>query len=268
MEYCAGGEFYQTLSRQATRILPETWAKFYASEVLLAIEYLHSEKFIYRDLKPENILVHHSGHLRLADFDLSTKVQMTRKKSWFGLTSNNLPLAQPQMVGTEEYVAPEVVANQEQTFAIDWWSFGILLYEMLYGTTPFCADTTQETFALIGRGKVKFSEKQAVSKTCKDLIKKLLHTDPKKRLGANGAGEVKAHPFFSGVSWTNINKQTPPIKVYIKDMFDTSYFWSVEDRNETESDEPVEPFVIGEDNCFKGFCYSSPRSLEYSKLVE
>lgn len=142
MDFCGGGEFFAVLRRLPGRIkaLPETDVKFYAAEVLLGLEYLHMKDIIYRDLKPENILLHQSGHILLTDFNLSKQAQTsTQAKIYRGLfdsedsTKTNVTpdLVTNSFVGTEEYVAPEVIRGQGHSSSVDWWTFGILLYEML-----------------------------------------------------------------------------------------------------------------------------------------
>lgn len=261
MEYCAGGEFFKMLQKQPQKCLPEAAVRFYAAEVLLALEYLHCMGFIYRDLKPENILLHESGHVRLTDFDLSKQavIQVTPKlvkPSLFGNEKDSkLDTKQVQQfnsfVGTEEYIAPEVITGLGHTSSVDWWTFGILLHEMLFGTTPFKGNSQKDTFSNILQNKLKFNENLPVSKAAKDLIKKLLNTDQKKRLGSkNGAADIKGHPFFKGVNFALIRNEIPPIIPTIKNELDTSNFTPLPDSddeneaplNEAEENAPDNPF--------------------------
>lgn len=259
MEFCAGGEFFKMLQRQPNKCLPEAAARFYASEVLLALEYLHCMGFIYRDLKPENILVHESGHVRLTDFDLSKQavVSVSPKlvKSIFAADKDaKLDTKQIQQfnsfVGTEEYIAPEVITGTGHTSSVDWWTFGIFLYEMLYGTTPFKGINQKDTFAKILSQKIKFPDYPIVSKNAKELITKLLTADQKKRIGhKNGAADLKDHPFFKGVSWALIRNEIPPMIPVLKGELDTSNFTPIKDSSdedealsEKEENAPNNPF--------------------------
>ena len=139
LDYCGGGEFSAELPDR-DRMLSEQATKFYAAEVLLALEYLHMNGIIYRDLKPENILLHQSGHIMLADFNLSKQSETTKKpkisRGYFSSGESSKIDVRPDLitnsfVGTEEYVAPEVILGRSYSSVVDWWSFGILLYKML-----------------------------------------------------------------------------------------------------------------------------------------
>ncbi|KAH3731990.1 serine/threonine-protein kinase nrc-2 [Pelomyxa schiedti] len=206
MEYCAGGEFFKTLSKQPNGCLSEEGAKFYGAEVLIALEYLHYMGFIYRDLKPENILLRASGHIVLTDFDLSKGAASSTMRivdTWnTQVLSIKSELATRSFVGTEEYIAPEVIKGTVQTGAVDWWTFGILLYEMMFGITPFKGSTQIITFQNIMTGAIAFPDKPSVSKYAKDIIKKLLVREAPRRLGSeNGADDLRNHPFFKAVKW-------------------------------------------------------------------
>nr|AML77251.1 putative LOV domain-containing protein [Berberidopsis beckleri] len=226
-DYCPGGELFLLLDRQPMKVLKEDAVRFYAAEVVVALEYLHCQGIIYRDLKPENVLLQNNGHVSLTDFDLSCltscKPQLLipsthEKKKKKQQKHQQIPIfvAEPMrasnsFVGTEEYIAPEIIAGAGHTSAVDWWALGILLYEMLYGYTPFRGKTRQKTFANILHKDLKFPGSISVSLHAKQLMYRLLHRDPKNRLGSReGANEVKQHPFFRGVNWALVRCVNPP----------------------------------------------------------
>lgn len=224
-DYCPGGELFLLLDRQPTKVLKEDAVRFYAAEVIVALEYLHCQGIIYRDLKPENVLLQSNGHVSLTDFDLSCltscKPQLllpttNEKKRRHKSQQNPIFMAEPMrasnsFVGTEEYIAPEIITGAGHTSAVDWWALGILLYEMLYGYTPFRGKTRQKTFANILHKDLKFPSSTPASLHAKQLMYRLLHRDPKNRLGSReGANEVKKHPFFKGVNWALVRCMNPP----------------------------------------------------------
>nr|AML79004.1 putative LOV domain-containing protein [Botryosphaerella sudetica] len=244
MEYCEGGELYGLLNAQPKKRLKESHVRFYAAEVMLALQYLHLLGNVYRDLKPENILLHHTGHVLLTDFDLSYAKGVTKpriqaiagecsrkaKPTSCGKPVELVPpsptaapngdelllMAEPlaranSFVGTEEYLAPEVINAAGHSAPVDWWSFGILMYELLYGFTPFRGARREETFENILRNPLQFPSKPAVSDACQDLIRQLLIKDPAKRLGTKaGAEEIKGHEFFKGLNWALLRNEQPP----------------------------------------------------------
>lgn len=224
MEYCMGGEFFRALQTRESKTIDEDDARFYAAEVTAALEYLHLMGFIYRDLKPENILLHQLGHIMLSDFDLS-KQSANAKNPEIQFSKTN-HLANPTIdtkacidgfrtnsfVGTEEYIAPEVIRGKGHTSAVDWWTLGIFIYEMLYGTTPFKGRERKATFSNILKKEVRFAETHSVSSSCKGLVKKLLIKDETKRLGSKmGASDIKSHAFFKNTQWALLRNQKPPM---------------------------------------------------------
>ncbi|XP_057548908.1 phototropin-1 [Amaranthus tricolor] len=224
-DYCPGGELFLLLDGQPTKVLKEDAARFYAAEVIVALEYLHCQGIIYRDLKPENILIQSNGHITLTDFDLSCLTscmpqllvpEIREKRRQHKSQKAPIFLAEPMrasnsFVGTEEYIAPEIIGGTGHTSAVDWWALGILLYEMLYGYTPFRGKTRQRTFTNVLQKNLKFPSSKQVSLHAKQLMYQLLQKDPKNRLGANeGANEIKRHPFFRGVNWALIRCMNPP----------------------------------------------------------
>ncbi|KAL5347216.1 serine/threonine protein kinase, AGC [Pseudogymnoascus australis] len=252
MEYCSGGEFFRALQTRPGKCIPEDDARFYAAEVTAALEYLHLMGFIYRDLKPENILLHQSGHIMLSDFDLSKQSDPGGKPTMIigrnGTNTNSLPTIDTKscianfrtnsFVGTEEYIAPEVIKGCGHTSAVDWWTLGILVYEMLYGTTPFKGKNRNATFANILRDDVPFPEGSGnpqISNLCKSLIRKLLIKDENRRLGARaGASDVKTHPFFRTTQWALIRHMKPPMIPHQGRAIDTVNFRNVKESESVD----------------------------------
>uniref|UniRef100_A0A915PLM1 Protein kinase domain-containing protein n=1 Tax=Setaria digitata TaxID=48799 RepID=A0A915PLM1_9BILA len=216
-EYIPGGELFSYL-RNVQRFTCKT-ARFYACEVILALEYLHSKNIAYRDLKPENLMLTGCGHLKLTDFGFA-KIISDKTNT---------------LCGTPEYLAPEVIEGKSYNLAVDWWSLGILNYEMLVGEPPFQGDTIADIYAEIMTDKIDFPRNMTFP--TKDLIKKLLQLDPTKRLGSlqGGVTDIKIHKWFDDIKWDDaINmKLKPPIIPKLQSTGDTSNF----DDYDEESDE-------------------------------
>ncbi|PPS10427.1 hypothetical protein GOBAR_AA10223 [Gossypium barbadense] len=223
-DFCPGGELFNLLDKQPLKFFKEESARFYAAEVVIVLEYLHCLGIIYRDLKPENILLQKDGHIVLTDFDLSfmtsSKSQVLKYPMPKRRRSRSQPLptfvAEPStqsnsFVGTEEYIAPEIITGAGHSSSIDWWALGILLYEMLYGRTPFRGKNRQKTFSNILNKELTFPSSIPVSLAARQLINALLNRDPSSRLGSRaGAAEIKQHPFFHGINWSLIRCTSPP----------------------------------------------------------
>lgn len=266
MEYCAGGEFFRALQLMPDKCLPEDDARFYAAEVTAALEYLHLMGFIYRDLKPENILLHESGHIMLSDFDLAkqSSVPGGRPAKVKQILPNGAPLIDTKsctanvparsFVGTEEYIAPEVMDRDGHTSAVDWWTLGILVYEMIFATTPFKGKNRKETFDNIMNLPVHFPYYPRISSKCKDIITQLLIKDDTLRLGSRtGASEVKQHKWFSKISWGLLRNTQPPIVPKARD-------WKREKTRQKGADEDGNPGLFEDDgveppamDAFRGF---------------
>nr|AML79436.1 putative LOV domain-containing protein [Nandina domestica] len=224
-DFFPGGELFALLDKQPLKIFKEESARFYAAEVVIGLEYLHCLGIIYRDLKPENVLLQKDGHIALTDFDLSfltlckPQVHKLPSPEKRRRSSSQRPpafIAEPitqsnSFVGTEEYISPEIITGEGHSSAIDWWALGIMLYEMLYGRTPFRGKNRQRTFANILHKDLTFPSSIPVSLPARQLINGLLQRDPANRLGSNGgANEIKAHPFFHGINWPLIRCMNPP----------------------------------------------------------
>ncbi|OBZ77065.1 Serine/threonine-protein kinase nrc-2 [Grifola frondosa] len=223
MEYCMGGEFFRALQSRPGKCLSEDASRFYAAEVTAALEYLHLMGFIYRDLKPENILLHQSGHIMLSDFDLAKQSsERGGRPATIHQEENGIPLIDTRsctadartnsFVGTEEYIAPEVIQTSGHTSAVDWWTLGILIYEMIYATTPFKGAERNDTFHNILNLPVHFRDTPKVSPACKDIVTRLLDKRESTRLGSkSGASEVKQHKWFGKLNWGLLRNTQPPI---------------------------------------------------------
>ncbi|MCO5551563.1 hypothetical protein L7F22_005068 [Adiantum nelumboides] len=225
-DFCPGGELFLLLDRQQQKVFSEETARFYLAEIVIALEYLHCQGIIYRDLKPENVLLRKDGHVVLTDFDLSfitsCTPQLVRPPSPPGRCQKYKPMPPPifvaepvntsnSFVGTEEYIAPEVITGAGHSSAVDWWAVGILLYEMIYGRTPFRGKNRQKTFANVLHKDLTFPSSIPASLAARQLINGLLHRDPANRLGsATGAYEIKKHAFFRDINWPLIREMVSP----------------------------------------------------------
>lgn len=211
IDYCAGGELFFHL--QVFQRFNEKVARFYASCILLALYQLHKEGFIYRDLKPENILIDSLGYPMVTDF---------------GLCKGNLSRTDrtTSFCGTAEYMAPEIVLKKPYTRAVDWWSFGALVYEMVTGLPPFYTQNKEKLFQRIAYQDLQLPEH--LSDECKDLVSKLLQKNPENRLGngPNDAEDIIKHPWFQGMNWDKLvlRKVKPPFVPKLKEKTDLNYF--------------------------------------------
>ncbi|KIX06094.1 cAMP-dependent protein kinase type 2 [Rhinocladiella mackenziei CBS 650.93] len=201
MDFIEGGELFSLL-RKSQRF-PNPVAKFYAAEVTLALEYLHGQNIIYRDLKPENLLLDRHGHIKITDFGFAKDVPDI---TW-------------TLCGTPDYLAPEVVASKGYNKSVDWWSLGILIFEMLCGFTPFWdGGSPVKIYENILKGRVKYPP--YIHHDAQDLLVQLITSDLTKRLGNlhGGPADIKNHPWFAEVTWERLVKKdidapyVPPVK--------------------------------------------------------
>ena len=209
LEYIQGGELFTLLRTKRTFPIPQ--ARFYIAHIITIFEYLHSKNIVYRDLKPENILINKNGYLKLTDFGFAK--QLENEKTY-------------TLCGTPEYLAPEIILNKGHGKAVDWWTLGILLYEMLVGIDPFSDDDPMKTYQKILKGKINFPK--TINKDAKSLIKHLLTQDTSKRFGClkSGVKDILNHRFFEGFDWKNFVYLSMPAPYLpnVKSDDDTSNF--------------------------------------------
>lgn len=219
LDYACGGELFSLLRREGR--FANDVGLFFASEIVLAFEYLHSKDIAYRDLKPENLLVDKDGHVRITDFGFAKVV----KDKTFTLC------------GTPEYLAPEIIQSKGHNKFVDWWALGVLIFEMLAGYPPFYDDNPLGIYQKILDGYYEFPP--YIESKARDLIKAFLTADKSIRLGCNkkGSEDVKAHKWFRGVDWEVVyNREIPPPWVpKVRNNTDTQYFEKYPDSVETPS---------------------------------
>jgi serine/threonine protein kinase len=191
-DYCIGGDLF-TLMKRSTP-LAEDEARFVSAEVALALAGLHKLHVVYRNLKPEHVLLTKAGHVKLADFSAAKRLG--------DATELDSPLVTHTICGAPEYTAPEMLRGQGHGLAVDWWGFGVLLYELLAGYPPFIQDTVDSLYGAILEGRYRLPG--SFDASAKDLVKKLLVVDPAGRLGnlRGGTDEVRLHPWFKSIVWT------------------------------------------------------------------
>uniref|UniRef100_A0A667YBM7 Protein kinase C n=1 Tax=Myripristis murdjan TaxID=586833 RepID=A0A667YBM7_9TELE len=207
MEYLNGGDLMFHIQDKGRFDLNR--ATFYAAEIIVGLQFLHSKGIIYRDLKLDNVMLDKDGHIKIADFGMC-------KENVFGDTRATT------FCGTPDYIAPEILLGQKYTFSVDWWSFGVLVYEMLIGQSPFQGDDEDELFESIRMDVPHYP--RWITKESKDLLEKLFERDPSRRLGV--VGNIRAHSFFKTVNWPVLEKREvePPFKPKVKAPNDCSNF--------------------------------------------
>ena len=254
MEFLQGGDFMSLLIKKD--ILTEEEARFYTAELILAVDSIHKLDCIHRDIKPDNILIDKNGHIKLSDFGLakvSDKLYENNKAQEFN--RNKLTHQKNySCVGTAYYVAPEVLNKNGYGKDIDWWSVGVIFFEMLAGYAPFCSEETKDVCmkVLNWQKYLKFPDEIKISDEAEDLIKKMINNS-NERLGKNGVEEIKAHPFFKGIDWDNLRNTKAPFIPDIKNDYDTKYF----DHFEVEEPfyPPIKRFKKRKDIEYLGYTY-------------
>ncbi|XP_057595524.1 ribosomal protein S6 kinase alpha-2 isoform X2 [Hippopotamus amphibius kiboko] len=241
LDFLRGGDLFTRLSKEV--MFTEEDVKFYLAELALALDHLHGLGIIYRDLKPENILLDEEGHIKITDFGLSKEAIDHDKRAY-------------SFCGTIEYMAPEVVNRRGHTQSADWWSFGVLMFEMLTGSLPFQGKDRKETMALIL--KAKLGMPQFLSLEAQSLLRALFKRNPCNRLGAglDGVEEIKRHPFFVTIDWNKLYRKEikPPFKPAVGRPEDTFHF-DPEFTARTPTDSPGVPPSANAHHLFRGFSF-------------
>uniref|UniRef100_A0A8C7Y4K5 non-specific serine/threonine protein kinase n=1 Tax=Oryzias sinensis TaxID=183150 RepID=A0A8C7Y4K5_9TELE len=253
LDFLRGGDLFTRLSKEV--MFTEEDVKFYLAELALALDHLHSLGIIYRDLKPENILLDEEGHIKITDFGLSKEAIDHDKRAY-------------SFCGTIEYMAPEVVNRRGHTQSADWWSFGVLMFEMLTGSLPFQGKDRKETMALIL--KAKLGMPQFLSPEVQSLLRALFKRNPTNRLGAgpDGVEEIKRHRFFASIDWKKLYRKEvrPPFKPSVGRPEDTFHF-DPEFTSRTPTDSPGLPPSANTHQLFRGFSFvATNQSQEASRL--
>lgn len=246
LEYCPGGELFNLLQKK--RQFSEENARFYIVQILLALEHLHKYDIVYRDLKPENVLLDTDGYVRLTDFGLSKKGVKGNKEA-------------NSVCGTPEYLAPEILFRWGHGKAVDWWTLGAILFEMLTGLPPFYTPNREDLFQKIKYYTLKYPP--YLSYNAKSLLEGLFKKEPDKRLGGgvNDAEDIKKHPWFENVNWdAYLNKEIKaPYLPIIKNELDVSNFAP----EFTEA--PIGSFgdtIQEPGQNYPGWSYNGPNSLQ------
>jgi serine/threonine protein kinase len=253
LDYINGGELFHHLKKEGR--FPENRVKFYSAEIVCAMSHLHSLGIVYRDLKPENILIDSEGHICITDFGLSKEIKPDEGTHTF--------------CGTPEYLAPEVLKGQGHGIAVDWWSLGTLIYEMLTGLPPFYSQNINIMYQKILNGELRFPS--YVSGDAQSLLEGLLTRDVEKRLGSQ-PGEVKKHPFFKEIDWEKLERREieAPYKPKVKNEMDTTQIDPVF-TGEKPQDSLVESGLsetVQNENNFKGFTFVSPTAMDGGEGVK
>ena len=200
LPFYKNGDLYSFIEKKES--FDEVTTAFFGVQIAKMISFLHNHNIVYRDLKPENIMLNEKGYLTLIDFG-SCKIIEEKTE------------LQSSFIGSIDYISPEVVNGEGHGFMADWWSFGILLYELLFGIPPFHGGDTERILDLITASNVTFPNKKHIAAPTKELINKLLKKNPRERIGQNGFSQITTHQFFKNVDVNNIcsQKSNPPINV-------------------------------------------------------
>ncbi|XP_035677707.1 protein kinase C delta type-like [Branchiostoma floridae] len=248
MEYLNGGDLMFHI--QKSRKFDRKRAQFYGAEITLGLQFLHGKGIVYRDLKLDNVLLDKDGHIKIADFGMCKE----------GITDEKRAVT---FCGTPDYIAPEILKGQRYGFSVDWWSFGVLLYEMLIGASPFHGDDEDDLFYSILHETPQYSR---IEKDAQSCLSQLLERDPEKRLGV--AGDIRRHPFFSTTDWDRLERKEipPPYKPNIRSASDVSNFDSDFTMEKARLTAPTNKDLLEsiDQNMFSGFEFTAPTMADFS----
>lgn len=289
MEFLPGGDLMTMLIKYDT--FSEDVTRFYIAECVLALEGIHQLGFIHRDIKPDNILIDRKGHIKLSDFGLSTGFHKQHDNAYYqklledpmqqspvqsnrnsvAVNSITLTLSSKDQiatwkanrrklaystVGTPDYIAPEIFLQQGYGHECDWWSLGTIMFECLCGYPPFCSENAHDTYRkiLAWRETLQIPDDIHLSPEAEDMIFQLI-TAPEKRLGRNGAQEIKDHPFFAGVDWSTIRQIDAPFVPHLSSVTDTSYFPTEDYQDVPDVPVGADTDVGAKDLAFLGYTF-------------
>uniref|UniRef100_A0A672K2G2 Protein kinase C n=1 Tax=Sinocyclocheilus grahami TaxID=75366 RepID=A0A672K2G2_SINGR len=243
MEYLNGGDLMFHIQDKGRFDLYR--ATFYSAEIICGLQYLHSTGIIYRDLKLDNVMLDKDGHIKIADFGMCKENMLGENRA-------------TTFCGTPDYIAPEILLGQKYSFSVDWWSFGVLLYEMLIGQSPFQGDDEDELFESIRMDVPHYP--RWITKEAKDLLEKLFERDPTRRLGV--VGNIRGHAFFKTINWPALEKRevSPPFKPKVKSPNDCSNFdrdFLSEKPRLSQSDKNLIDSM--DQSAFAGFSFINPK---------
>ncbi|XP_066275539.1 serine/threonine-protein kinase 38-like [Branchiostoma lanceolatum] len=290
MEFLPGGDMMTLLMKKDT--LSEEATQFYITETALAIDSIHQLGFIHRDIKPDNLLLDSRGHIKLSDFGLCTGLKKAHRTEFY----RDLTQANPRdftthtpmdakdskrraeswkrnrrqlaysTVGTPDYIAPEVFMQTGYTKTCDWWSLGVIMYEMLIGYPPFCSENPQETYRKVMNWKemLIFPPEVPISFNSRNLIERLC-TDMDVRLGKQGIEELRENQFFKAVDWEHIRERPAPFPVTVKSFDDTSNF---DEFPEIELQPPTPTSKEGEENKYKDWVFLNYTFKRFDALTQ
>lgn len=248
LDFVSGGDMATQLAKDGK--FPNQRVLFYAAEILLGLLELHKLQIVYRDLKPENILIQKDGHIVLTDFGLSKFIYEQQTRTF---------------AGTAEYLAPEILRDQEYSFAVDYWSFGTLVFEMLVGVTPFWADNQAKMYQRVLEDKLEFPDQMSLD--AKNLLTQLLDRNPRTRLGSGPKHLILQHPYFNSIDWDLVfhRKLKPPFVPKVSSALDLSNFEDIFTSMNPQLSPPTGHLTQQLQEHFQGYSWKSTAPIHQYK---